>query len=151
MANLEIVRAGLARLLMIPPNGKYRAEFEAAQLDARIHRRGIWGAVGGILTVAELEAKTKIEDVVNQVVTVRFTVAGMSTSTRGVRVDPPATELGFHLLLIPDCPAIALEPGDEILATGVVDYSSLKRGPYVAIDDPTQIVFTRDLIPAPPP
>jgi len=53
--------------------------------------------------------------------------------------------IGFHLLLTPDCPAIALEPGIEILATGVLDYSSLKRGPEIAIDEPTQIVFTRDL------
>lgn len=145
MANLEIVRAGLARLLIIPPNGKYRAEFEAALLDAMIHRRGIWGAVGGILTVPALEAK--IGDVVNQVTTVRMIVGATSTSSRGTRVDPvEATALGVHLLILPSCAPIALEPGDEILATGVVDYSSIKRGPEIAIDDPTQIVFTRDLV-----
>ncbi len=144
MANLEIVRAGLARLLIIPPNGKYRAEFEAAQLDAMIHRRGLWGAVGGIMTVPELEAE--IGDAVNQVVTVRFTVSGTSTSTRGTRVDPAeATALGFHLFLTPDCAPIALEPGVEILATGILEYSSLRSGPQLSIDDPTQIVFTRDL------
>ncbi len=147
MANLEIVRAGLARLLIIPPNGKYRAEFEAAQLDAMIHRRGLWGAVGGVLTVAEVEAD--ISDVVNQVVTVRLTVGQLSTSSRGTRVDPAeSTALGFHVLLTPACPAIALAPGDEILATGVVDYSSIKRGPLLAIDDLTQIVFVRDLVPS---
>lgn len=147
MANLEIVRAGLARLLIIPPNGKYRAEFEAAQLDAMIHRRGLWGAVGGILTVDELEAD--ISDVVNQVVTVRLTVSQLTTSARGTRVDPTEpTEHGFHLLLLPGCPPITLAPGDEILATGVVDYSSIKRGPLLAIDDPTQIVFVRDLVPS---
>ncbi|MCX6092194.1 MAG: thermonuclease family protein [Candidatus Bipolaricaulota bacterium] len=144
MANLEIVRAGLARLLIIPPNGKYRAEFEAAQLDAMIHRRGLWSAVGGIVTVPELEAE--IGDAVNQVVTVRFTVSGTSTSARGTRVDPAeATALGFHLLLTPDCAPIALDPGVEILATGILEYSSLKSGPQISIDDPTQIVFTRDL------
>ncbi len=147
MANLEIVRAGLARLLIIPPNGKYRAEFEAALLDAMIHRRGLWGAVGGIVTVSALEAK--IGDAVNQVVTVRFAVAGTSTSTRGTRVDPvEATALGFHLLLTPICAAIALEPGVEILATGILEYASLKNGPQISIDDPTQIVFVRDLVPA---
>jgi endonuclease YncB( thermonuclease family) len=149
MANLEIVRAGFARLLIIPPNDKYRAEFEAAQLDAMIHRRGLWSAVGGILTVAELDAD--IFDAVNQVATVRLTVGQLSTSTRGTRVDPTeSTALGFHLLLTPDCAPIALEPSVEILATGVVDYSSLKRGPEIVIDDPTQIVFTRDLEAAPP-
>jgi micrococcal nuclease len=147
MANLEIVRAGLARVLIIPPNGKYRAEFEAALLDAMIHRRGLWGAVGGIVTVSALEAK--IGDAVNQVVTVRFAVAGTSTSTRGTRVDPvEATALGFHLLLTPICAPIALEPGVEILATGILEYASLKNGPQISIDDPTQIVFVRDLVPA---
>jgi len=147
MANLELVRAGVARLLIIPPNGKYRDEFEAAQRDAMIHRRGIWGAVGGVLTIPEAEAK--IGDVVNQVATVRLTVAQTTQTSRGVRVDPTEeTGLGFHLLLTPDCPSIALEPGVEILATGVVDYSSLKRGPEIAIDDPTQIVLVDDLVPA---
>lgn len=146
MANLEIVRAGLARLLIIPPNGKYRAQFEAAQLDAMIHRRGLWGAVGGVLTMSEAEAR--IGDIVNQVATVRFVVGQVTPTSRGTRVDPVEPgRLGFHLLLTPSCPAIALEPGVEILATGLVDYSSLKRGPKIAVDDPTQIVFARDLAP----
>ncbi len=145
MANLEIVRAGLAELLIIPPNGKYHAEFEEAQLDAMIHRRGLWGAVGGILTVAEVEAD--IFDAVNQVVTVRLTVAQTSTSWRGTRVDPlEPTTWGFHLLLTADCVPIALESGVEILATGILEYPSQKNGPQISIDDPTQIVFTRDLV-----
>jgi micrococcal nuclease len=146
MANLEIVRAGLARLLIIPPNGKYRAEFEEALLDAMIHRRGMWGAVGGVLTVAELEAR--IGENVNQVVTVRFTVAALSITAAGTRVDPTETGLEFHLLLLPACEAIALEVGSEILATGLLDYSSLRNGPVLAIDDPAQIVFVQDVIPA---
>jgi micrococcal nuclease len=146
MANLELVRAGLARLLFIPPNGRYRAAFEAALLDAMIHRRGMWGAVGGVLTVAELEAG--IGENVNQVVTVRFTVSRLSTSSRGTRVDPSETRHGFHLLLLPACAPIALEVGMEILATGLLDYSSLRNGPVLAIDDPTQIVFVQDAIPA---
>jgi micrococcal nuclease len=146
MANLELVRAGLARLLFIPPNGRYRAEFEAALLDAMIHRRGMWGAVGGVLTVAELEAG--IGENVNQVVTVRFTVATLSITAAGTRVDPTETGLGFHLLLLPACEAIALETGKEILATGLLDYSSLRSGPVLRIDDPTQIVFVQDVVPA---
>ncbi len=125
--------------------------FEAAQRDAMIHRRGLWGAVGGVITVAELEAD--ISNAVNQVVTVRMTVNQLSTTSRGTRIDPAeATAHGFHLLLTPDCAAIALEPGVEILATGLVDCSSLKRGPEIAIDELTQIVFVRDLeVPAPAP
>ena len=56
----------------------------------------------------------------------------------------------LHVLLTPDCPPIVFDLGVEILATGVLEYTSLERGPEIAIDDSTQIVFTRDLVPAPP-
>ncbi|MEW5825420.1 MAG: thermonuclease family protein, partial [Candidatus Bipolaricaulota bacterium] len=107
LANLEIVRAGLARLLIIPPNGKYRAQFEEALLDAMVHRRGIWGAVGGVITVAELEED--ILDVVNEVVTVRFAVAAMSETPRGLRIEPAETRLRFHTLISPSCELMALK------------------------------------------
>jgi hypothetical protein len=79
---------------------------------------------------------------------VRFIVSRFSTSSRGTRVDPPETKHGFHLLLLPACAPIALEVGMEILATGLLDYSSLRNGPVLAIDDPAQIAFVRDLVPA---
>ncbi|MDD3748070.1 MAG: thermonuclease family protein [Candidatus Bipolaricaulis anaerobius] len=148
MANLEIVRAGLARLLIIPPNGKYRAQFEAAQLEAMIHHRGLWGTVGEVLTVSELEAR--ISEVVNQVVTVRLTVAAVLAAGSGRRVDPSETRFGFHLFLVATCPPVGLGPGTEILATGVVEYASLKDGPRILIEDPTQIVLATDVEAVPP-
>jgi hypothetical protein len=93
--------------------------------------------------LAELEAG--IGENVNQVVTVRFTVATLSIVAAGTRVDPTETGLGFHLLLLPVCEAVALEAGMEILATGLLGYSSLRNGPVLAIDDPTQIVFASAL------
>ena len=61
-------------------------------------------------------------------------VADKSSSGRAL---PPATP-GLGHPIMP-------EPGVEILATGILEYSSLKSGPQISIDDPTQIVFTQDL------
>lgn len=41
--NLELVKAGLARVYTFPPNVKYAGQFLAAQKQAREKRFGIWG------------------------------------------------------------------------------------------------------------
>jgi micrococcal nuclease len=40
----ELLRLGLARLLIIPPNGVHARAMLQAELDARAHGRGLWGA-----------------------------------------------------------------------------------------------------------
>jgi micrococcal nuclease len=40
----ELLRLGYARLLIIPPNGVHARAMLQAQLDARAHGRGLWGA-----------------------------------------------------------------------------------------------------------
>jgi micrococcal nuclease len=40
----ELLRLGYARLLIIPPNGVHAGAMLQAQLDARAHNRGLWGA-----------------------------------------------------------------------------------------------------------
>jgi len=42
--NDELLRLGLARLLVIPPNGAHARAMLAEELDARAARRGLWGA-----------------------------------------------------------------------------------------------------------
>ena len=117
------------------------------KLDLLVSAYHLWMSDGKELPMADMES---VRLTAPQVVTVRMTVSQLSTSSRGTRVDPSETGLGFHLLVIPSCAPIPLEPGVEILATGVVDYSSLKRGPEIVVDDPTQIVFVRDLEAATP-
>lgn len=39
-----LLRRGYARFLVIPPNDAHGRELLAAELDARRHRRGLWGA-----------------------------------------------------------------------------------------------------------
>lgn len=46
--NEQLLREGMAKVLIIPPCGLPKArEFEAAELEARKKRIGIWGAVAG--------------------------------------------------------------------------------------------------------
>jgi micrococcal nuclease len=40
----ELLRLGYARLLIIPPNGVHARAMLQAELDARAHDRGLWGA-----------------------------------------------------------------------------------------------------------
>jgi micrococcal nuclease len=42
MLNEEIVRAGYAKVITIPPNVKYQERFLEAHKEARMYRRGLW-------------------------------------------------------------------------------------------------------------
>ena len=44
MHNLELVREGYAKALVIPPNDKYERRFERAERDARTREDGLWHA-----------------------------------------------------------------------------------------------------------
>jgi micrococcal nuclease len=45
--NLELARLGYARPLNIPPNNRYEAPIGGAVEEARVGRRGLWGACVG--------------------------------------------------------------------------------------------------------
>jgi micrococcal nuclease len=137
MANLELVRAGLARLLFIPPNGKYRGAFEAALLDAMVHRRGMWNAVEGVLAVADLEAK--LVEYTNEVVTVRIEVSAVVVDgDGGTRVDAAGSRYRFHVVFSPLLTAPALVPGDELIVTGVLA-CRLDEGPFIEVTSLDQV------------
>lgn len=42
MVNEELLRRGLARTLIIPPNRRYEKEFKALEAEAKAQRLGIW-------------------------------------------------------------------------------------------------------------
>jgi len=131
MVNLELVRAGLARLLFIPPNGRYRSAFEAALQDAMVHRRGMWGSVAGVLNVADLEAK--LVEYTNEVVTVGFDIASVAIDEDGpIRVDAAGSRYGFHILFSSLCPLPSLVLGDELTVTGVLQ-CRLPEGPFIEV------------------
>ena len=41
-----LLAEGYARLLVIAPNGRHSRDYLALELDARLQRRGLWGACG---------------------------------------------------------------------------------------------------------
>jgi len=43
MVNEEILKAGYAKILVIPPNTKYLKRFKKAEQEAKDNERGIWG------------------------------------------------------------------------------------------------------------
>jgi len=51
--NVELVRAGLAHVMIIPPNLKYAEDLQRAQEEARLSGRGIW-------TLPEYQAPLKL-------------------------------------------------------------------------------------------
>ncbi len=137
MVNLELVLAGLARLLFIPPNGKYRGAFEAALQDAMIHRRGIWGSTGGVLSVVDLEAK--LVEYTNEVVTARFDIGSVVADEDGkTRVGAADSQYGFHVVFSPLCGIPALGLGDELTVTGVLQ-CTLREGPHIEVTSLDQV------------
>ncbi len=57
LINEELLRAGFAYLLTIPPNVRYVDRFKEAQKEARVNRKGIWGADGPEETPSEYRRK----------------------------------------------------------------------------------------------
>ena len=43
--NQELVRRGLARVALVPPDTRYGAELQATEQDARLNQRGVWRTV----------------------------------------------------------------------------------------------------------
>ena len=142
MVNLELVRAGLANLLIIPPNGKYRAAFEEALFDAQIHRRGMWGAIAGALSVTDLE--NDLVECTNEVVTVLFRVSAVEETRRGIRLDVVGSQYGFHVLIPSESDAAAaFAPLDELIGhtlsvTGVLE-CDVRYGPWIEADSSAQL------------
>jgi len=146
LVNEELVRAGLAELLFIPPNTRYYGYFQDALSDAVVHRRGMFASISGegILSVDELECS--LVDCVTEVVVVRFVISEVSTERGAVRLDTSEGEYGFHVLLPLDSEAAqAMPPVEELLGqvaevSGILD-CTYRDGPSITVDSPGQISY----------
>jgi micrococcal nuclease len=142
LVNLELIRAGLAKLLFIPPNDRYHALFEETEREAQIERRGMWGAVPGALSIEDLEER--LVECVTEVVTVVFTVVDVSAASQEWRLDAEGSEFGFHVLVPSDSDAaIALAPledlaGSIVSVTGTLD-CDVRHGPWITVTSPAQV------------
>ena len=150
LVNAEILRAGLATLLFIPPNGRYRDYFDAALEEAQLLRNGIWGAVGGELTVQDLEAD--LLECMTEMVTVRFTVGEVKETSRTITLVAAEGDYGFYVKIPIDLmPDLEIESAQDLIgtcaiATGIVDCERVGLGPSITLEYAAQL-----LIPCPQP
>jgi len=140
--NAEIVRAGLADLLFIPPNMRYYGYFQDLLEEAQIERRGMWGAIEGAITVQELEAD--LVGCVTEVVTVVITIDSIEETRRGFEMLAADSAYGFHVLIPEDSDAaVAFEPldaliGQTVTVTGTVE-CNVRCGPWLQVTSPAQL------------
>ena len=145
LVNAEMVRAGLARLLFIPPNGRYYDYFQTALEEARLTRRGLWGAVEGCLTVEALEAD--LVACMTEMVSVRFTIAAVEETSRNVVLTAAEGAYGFYVNVPIDMmPSMTWSPDDSlvgtcVVATGIVGCERVGWGPSITLDYPEQLLL----------
>ena len=145
LVNAELVRAGLAKLLFIPPNARYRDYFDAAFEEALLQRRGMWGTIGGCLTVQALE-----DDLINcitEMVTVEFTIGEIEETSRHVILYSAEGNYGFYVKISLDLlPALGAESfesliGTCVVATGIVDCERVGLGPSITLEYAEQLII----------
>jgi micrococcal nuclease len=62
LVNAEILKAGLARVMLRPPNIRYADLFHAMQHEAQVKKRGMWKAEPSFLTLNEMDGKRPAHD-----------------------------------------------------------------------------------------
>lgn len=150
LVNAEIVRAGLARLFFIYPNARYRDYFDTALEEAQLLRSGLWGAVGGELTVQELE--DDLVSCMTEMVTVQFTVGAVKETSRTITLYAAEGDYGFYIKipidLMPELGVDSLQDlvGVCAIATGIIDCERVGLGPSITLEYTAQL-----LIPCPQP
>ena len=144
LVNAEIMRAGLAKLLFIPPNSRYYGYFEAAQQEAMIHRRGIWGSIDGVLSIEELECR--LVECTTEVIAVRFLIGTVSEDEEHVLLRASEGKFGFTVIVPRGSEAyeeLALEPsldGRWVEVIGILE-GDAEIGPCIMAESPDQLTF----------
>jgi len=150
LVNAEIVRAGLAKLLFIPPNARYRDYYETALEEALLKRHGMWGTIAGCLTIQELE--NDLLTCITEMVTVEFIVGEVKETSRHIVLYSAEGDYGFYVKIPLDLmPALEIEHlegliGVCVVATGIVDCERVGLGPSIILEYSEQL-----LIPCPEP
>ncbi len=138
----ELLLAGLARTLFIPPNALYQARFERAERLAQAFCRGLWQTACVTLDVEDLEADPVLH--VTQAVSVRFVVGRWEKRSDGRWVLHAAgSRFGFHAILNPELGAdlegdVVRSLGRPVTVRGVLSWLD-HRGPFVEVDIAEQI------------
>ena len=144
LVNTEVVRAGLAELLFIPPNARYYDYYETVLWEAIIGRRGLWGTIPGILAVPDLEAD--LIAYVTEVVTVNFIVGHVEETPNELVLHAKEGDYGFNVRIPHEIfSQLDIDSLDDLVgaSTTVTGFLAcdIRIGPFIPIEDSDQLVI----------
>ena len=149
MVNAELVRAGLAKLLFIPPNGRYEGYFEQVLHEAMVRHQGMWGKFPDVLTLQQIEADPVFY--VTEVVTVRFLVSQLVATESEITLYADESRFSFHAIVLRDSFAAFTEAGlgawnddyagETVIITGTLECKDVRKGLSITLTWPDQIVI----------
>jgi endonuclease YncB( thermonuclease family) len=144
LANAEVVRAGLADLLFIPPNNRYREYYEDALGEAILGRSGMWGVIPGSLSIADLEAN--LVAYVTEVVSVSFVVGHVEETPKELVLRAEEGDYGFNVRIPQEIVSeLEIDSLDDLVgafatATGFLS-CDMRTGPSITIDHSSQLII----------
>jgi len=148
LVNAELVRNGLARLLFIDPNRRYREYFEEALHEATICHRGLWGKYPEELTLVQVEADPV--RYVTEVVTVCFLVLEAEETNGAVVLRAGDSRFLFHVVIPSASLALfttagidrwADYVGEWVKITGRLECMDVRNGLSITLEHPDQLVI----------
>lgn len=147
LVNEELLRAGLARLLVYyPKQEKYYCRFLRALTLAQLEGLGLWEKARVPRELWEIEAQPV--DYVTEAVSVVLEISRVSLEPEGWSLWAVGSRYGFHVVLAPEtCRSFweleGFDPtvfvGRKILVTGELLWESLKGGPRIVVRFPEQL------------
>jgi len=148
MVNAELVRAGLAKLLFIPPNGRYEGYFEQVLHEAMVRHQGMWGKFSDVLTLQQIEADPVTY--VTEVVSVCFLVSRVAAAESEIILYADESRFSFHAIVLCDSFAAFTETGlgawndyagKTVIITGTLECKDVRKGLSITLTWPDQVVI----------
>ncbi len=148
MVNAELVRAGLARLLFIPPNGRYEDYFEQVLHEAMVRHQGMWGKFSDVLTLQQIEADPVTY--VTEVVSVHFRISQVAVTESEITLYADESRFSFHAIVLCDSFAAFTEAdlgawndyiGKIVIITGTLECKDVRKGLSMTLTWPDQIII----------
>lgn len=145
LVNEEILRRGLAKLLVIWPDHYHERLVKALTL-AQVEKRGLWAKYKEPLTLAEVEAEP--QKYVTEAITVSFEVDSVEPKGREVVIRAAHSHFGFHVIVGLDIlESLELSPdsleGSTLCVSGELRWDNLDRGPFILVVIPQQFDVSR--------
>ncbi len=138
----EVLRAGLAWTLFIPPNARYWDRMRRAELEAHVRGAGLWGLHTETLLVRCLESDPV--SYVTEVVSVRFEVGEVEELPTGAILHAAGSRFGFHAVVEREvwdelAPQLGDPVGKRVEVRGELDWRRLDGGPFIWVEVAEQV------------